>query len=102
MLNHIFFVCGLLDYFYSGSVDAVDFDRTDPELRNRTNRLVSMKTNGRVTDFMQHDHVTPEGPLTLFAANYFKVTHQLRWGEMKSVRVWESVSEFGGKVLKFG
>ena len=60
-------------YFYSGSVEAVDFGRIDEEIRERTNRLVTMKTDGRVKDFMHHDHPKPEAPLALFAANYFKV-----------------------------
>ena len=60
-------------YFYSGTVDKVDFSRIDEEIRERTNKMITMKTDGRVKDFMKHDHPTPEGPLALFAANYFKV-----------------------------
>ena len=60
-------------YFYGGNVEMADFASIDEVIRRETNRRVAMKTDNVVRDFMHHDHPTPEAPMALYAANYFKV-----------------------------
>ena len=65
-------------YFYGGNVDVSDFGDIDEVIRRETNRRVAMKSGNSVADFMHHDHPKPQGPMALYAANYFKVINCLR------------------------
>ena len=60
-------------YFYGGTVSKADFSTIDTAIRDATDKMVSMKTGGKMEGFSGHDHPRPEPPLAMFAANYFKV-----------------------------
>jgi len=72
-------------YFYGGNVDVADFGDIDEVIRRETNRRVSMKSGNSVADFMHHDHPKPQGPMALYAANYFKSWSSPRFSEFSEM-----------------
>jgi serine protease inhibitor len=62
-----------VDYFYSGSVDQIEFAQIEDKVRKRVNALVETKTKSQIADFVGHDHPNADRPMAFFAANFFRV-----------------------------
>ena len=63
-----------VNYFYSGSVEEVEFDQLDSNMRSVINQMVTMKTREKVQDFMYHDHLPKYlPPMISFGANFLQV-----------------------------
>ena len=61
-------------YFYSGAVDAVDFNDIKNVVRRSTNQMVAMKTNGQLREMVRaNDTLSPEKPMAMFVANHIQV-----------------------------
>ena len=63
-----------VNYFYSGTVEEVEFDQLDSNMRTIINQMVTMKTGEKVSDFMHHDHLPKyQPPMISFGANFLQV-----------------------------
>lgn len=63
-----------MSYFYSASVEQVDFEELDSNIRGIINQMVAMKTDNSIPDFMQHDHLPNyPPPMVSFGGNYIQV-----------------------------
>ena len=63
-----------VNYFYSGSVEEVEFDQLDSNMRTVINQMVTMKTREKVQDFMYHNHLPKYlPPMISFGANFLQV-----------------------------
>ena len=63
-----------VNYFYSGTVEEVEFDQLDSNMRTIINQMVTMKTGEKISDFMHHDHLPKYlPPMISFGANFLQV-----------------------------
>ena len=63
-----------IGYFYSGTIEQVEFDDLDENVRKPVNTMIDSKTEGQVDKFMNLN--TMPGylpPMISFGANFFKV-----------------------------
>ena len=63
-----------INYFYSGTIQQIEFNQLDQNVRGNVDDMINTKTNGEMTNFMGSDTI-PEypPPMISFGANYLKV-----------------------------
>ena len=62
-----------IGFFYDGVAEKLDFNNFENVVRDDVNAKVAMKSENEVPDFVGHVHPHAKQPMTVFAANYFKV-----------------------------
>ena len=64
-----------MNYFYSGAVEAVDFNDIKSVIRKSTNQMIASKTESAIDELVWRNHsISPRKPMAMFVANHFQVS----------------------------
>ena len=68
-----------VNYFYSGAVEAVDFNDIQSVIRKSTNQMIASKTESAIDELVwRNDSISPGKPMAMFVANHFEVSRYSR------------------------